>query len=228
MNNHQFIQHLPGFLNTETLTIVEQLLSAAPFRDGKETATDAAREVKQNLQVDMNDHQVMPQLQQILAMALMNEPRFQTTFYASKIYPILFSKYEKDMGYGWHVDSPVMGNPPLRTDLAMTVFLSDPDTYEGGELIIRTDAGEISYKPNKGDAVVYPCQYVHCVNKVKSGTRMAAVTWIQCSIRSMEQRMLLSDLKQTHQQLAAKDPQGAETQAVLQAWSNLLRMWAEI
>lgn len=223
-----FIHHLPGFLNPELLNATKQLLGNIAFVDGKATATDAAKLVKNNLQADVNDQQVMPQLQQLMAMALMQQPKVQTDLYAARIYPFLFSRYESGMGYGWHVDSPVMGNPPVRTDLAMTVFLSDPSTYEGGELIIRTDAGEIAYKPAMGDAIVYPCQYVHCVNEVRSGTRMAAVSWIQCSVRSMEQRLLLAGLKDTHNKLAAKDAQSAETQAVLQSWSNLLRMWAEV
>lgn len=228
MNNTHYIHHLPGLLTAEMLTALHQLLSNAPYTDGRATATDAAREVKRNLQVDMNDQQVMPQLQQLIGMALMNEPKFQTDLYAARVYPFLFSRSETGMGYGWHVDSPVMGVPPVRTDLAMTIFLSDPSTYEGGELVIRTDAGETSYKPAMGDAIVYPCQYVHCVNDVRSGTRLAAVSWIQCSVRSMEQRSLLSGLKRVHQQLSARDPQSDETQGVLQTWSNLLRMWAEV
>lgn len=228
MNHTQYIHHLPGLLKGEMLQAAHQLLANIPFVDGKTTATDAAREVKRNLQADVNDRAVMPQLQQLMGMALMNEPKFQTDIYAARVYPFLFSRSEVDMGYGWHVDSPVMGNPPVRTDLAMTVFLSDPSTYEGGELVIRTTGGEIAYKPAMGDAIVYPCQYVHCVNDVRSGVRMAAVSWIQCSVRSMEQRALLTGLKGAHHALAAKDPQGEETQAVLQSWSNLLRMWAEV
>jgi PKHD-type hydroxylase len=228
MNNSSYIHHLPGLLNAEMLQAVRQLLEKAPFTDGRATATDAAREVKRNLQVDVNDRTVMPQLQQIIGMALMNQPKFQFDLYAARVYPFLFSKCEPGMGYGWHVDSPVMGNPPVRTDLAMTIFLSEPSTYEGGELVIRSESGETLYKPAMGDAIVYPCQYVHCVNDVRSGVRVAAVSWIQCSVRSMEKRLLLAGLKNTHSQLAAKDAQSAETQGVLQAWSNLLRMWAEV
>ena len=228
MNHAQHIHHLPGFLNAAMLQNVHQLLAAAPFIDGRTTATDAARVVKHNLQVDANDTKVIPQLQQLLGMALMNEQKFQTGFYAFRVYPFLFSRCETGMGYGWHVDSPMMGIPPVRTDLAMTVFLSDPSAYEGGELVIRTEAGETVYKPAMGDAIVYPCQYVHCVNDVKSGVRMAAVSWIQCSVRSMEQRALLAELKRVHNHLSEKDPQSAETQGVLQTWSNLLRMWAEV
>jgi PKHD-type hydroxylase len=79
-----------------------------------------------------------------------------------------------------------------------------------------------------GDAVIYPCQYVHCVNEVKSGTRLAAVSWIQCSVRSMEQRAMLANLKRAHNRLTEKDAQSAEAQDVLQTWSNLLRMWSEV
>lgn len=228
MNQIQYIHHLKGLVNPNALNSIHQLLEKIPFTDGKLTATDAAREVKRNLQADMNNQEVMPQLQQIIGMSLMNEQKFQTDLYPSRVYPFLFSRYEKNMGYGWHVDSPIMGSPPVRTDLAMTIFLSDPSTYEGGELVIKTDAGEIFYKPSMGDAVVYPCQYVHCVNEVTSGVRLAAVSWIQCSVRSMEKRLLLSELKHTHNVLAAKDPQSAETQSVLQTWSNLLRMWADV
>jgi PKHD-type hydroxylase len=222
------IYHLPALLDAETLNATLQLLSQTPFVDGKLTASDAAREVKRNLQADPSNQMIMQQLQQVLGARLMQEPAFQTELYAARVYPFLFSKYETGMGYGWHVDSPVMGMPPVRTDLAMTIFLSDPSTYEGGELIIRSGHEEISFKPALGDAVVYPCQYVHCVNEVRSGTRLAAVSWIQCSVRSAEQRALLASLKSAHHKLSGKDPQAPETQEVLQAWSNLLRMWAEV
>lgn len=228
MNQAQYVQLLPGLLKPELINAILPLLASAPFIDGRATATEAAKEVKRNLQVDINDRNIFPQLQQIIGVALMNEPKFQTEFYASRVYQILFSKCETGMGYGWHVDSPVMGVPPTRTDLAMTVFLSDPSTYEGGELVIRTESGETTYKPQLGDAVIYPCQYVHCVNDVKSGVRLAAVTWIQCSVRSAEQRQLLSNLKRIHEHLAAQDAQSPQTQSALQTWSNLLRMWADV
>lgn len=228
MNQAQYVQLLPGFLKPEMINALLPLIDKAPFIDGRTTATQAAREVKRNLQVDTNDRNIFPQMQQVIGMALMNEPKLNTEFYAARIYQILFSKCETGMGYGWHVDSPVMGVPPTRTDLAMTVFLSDPSSYEGGELVIRTETGETSYKPQLGDAVIYPCQYIHCVNDVKSGVRLAAVTWIQCSVRSAEQRQLLSNLKKVHEHLAAQDAQSPETQLALQSWSNLLRMWAEV
>jgi PKHD-type hydroxylase len=223
-------QHVHQFplLGADALVKIRQLLAAAPFIDGKTTATDAAKAVKNNLQVDANDRQVLPLLQQEIGMSLIAETRFQTTFYASRLYQFIFSRCDAGMGYGLHVDSPIMGSPPVRTDLAMTVFLSDPNSYEGGELVIHTDGGEVAYKPEAGHAVVYPCQYLHSVNTVTKGTRLAAVTWMQSAVRSADQRQILAQVKQLHEKIAAADPQGAQAQELLQTWSNLLRMWAEV
>ncbi len=228
MQQPQYVHEIQ-LLDEQTLGLVNQIVSNAPYIDGKTTATDAAKLVKNNLQIDLNDRTVLPQLYQLIGNALSIESKFNTTFYAARIYPFLFSKYFEGMGYGWHVDSPLMGgNPTIRTDLAMTIFLSDPATYEGGELVIQTDGGEVSYKPAAGAAVIYPCQYIHCVNEVTSGMRSVAVTWIQCSVRSAEHRKILGDLKQLHESMAASDANGKQTQLVLQTWSNLLRLWAEM
>lgn len=222
------ILHLKNFLTSEQLAAVDMLLAQAPFVDGRATATDAAKLVKNNLQVDANDRTILPQLQQGVANALMMNVEMQEAVFPYKVYPFLFSKYGAGMTYGWHVDSPVMGPHGVRTDLAMTLFLSDPSTYEGGELMIRTAAGERSYKPAKGDAVVYPCNYVHQVAPVTKGERRVAVTWIQSIIRSSEHRRMLFDSKRLHTLLSKQDPQSEETQLALQTWSNLMRMWAEI
>lgn len=226
--SHSLYVHTFRLLSPEAVAHIRSLLAVAPFSDGKATASDAARAVKQNLQIDLSDTTVLPQLQQIIGHAIMSESRFMNDFYAAKAYQLLFSRCNEGMGYGKHVDSPVMGNPPLRTDLAMTVFLDEPSSYEGGELVISTAEGETSFKPAAGYAVIYPCQYVHYVRTVTKGTRNACVTWFQCSVRSAEQRQILSTLKQIHTSMAASDPQGEQTQLLLQTWSNLNRMWAEM
>jgi PKHD-type hydroxylase len=226
--SHSLHVHQFRLLTPEAVQHIQSLLANAPFTDGRATATDAAKAVKNNLQIDLSNQTVLPQLQQIIGHALMNESRLHDTFYASRAYQFLFSKCETGMGYGKHVDSPVMGNPPVRTDLAMTVFLDDPSTYEGGELVICSGDREITYKPAAGEAVVYPCQYLHYVKEVTKGVRNVCVTWFQCSVRSAEQRQILTDIKQLHAHLAANDPQGEQAQLLLQTWSNLLRMWAEV
>lgn len=224
----QEVMVLQGVLSGPLLQQLQVLLSQAEFTDGRATATDAARSVKQNLQVDIQNQTILPAAQHLIGQALMQYPLFHTAFLPMRLYPFLLSKYEPGMQYGWHVDSPIMGNPPVRTDLAMTLFLSDPATYDGGELVIRDAQGETAYKPAQGDAVVYPCRFVHCVREVTRGVRLAAVSWIQSAVRSPEQRTVLLQLKHIHEQLSRQDANSTEANQLLQTWSNLLRMWAEV
>jgi PKHD-type hydroxylase len=184
---------IPQLLTHEELTQIDALIESSLFVDGAGTASIAAKAVKNNLQIDKNNTQTLPQLQSIILRALETSPLFQIATLPKHIYPIVFSKYSEGMTYGWHVDSPQMRNPQMgstamRTDLAMTIFLSDPHTYEGGELLIQGSQGITAYKPSKGDAVVYPCMYLHCVNPITQGERRAAVTWIQSEVGSVEKR----------------------------------------
>ena len=124
----------------------------------------AAREVKNNQQLETSEGAI----QDILNKAIGSSPFFQAAAQPKRVHPFIISKYGPTQYYGWHVDSPIMGTPTLRSDLAMTIFLNDPSTYEGGELLIQTSAGSVALKPAKGDAVLYPCQFLHCVNEVKA------------------------------------------------------------
>ena len=204
------------------------MISEANFVDGKASASMAAKEVKNNLQLDSADAETMTSIQQILDHAILTSPFFQVAAQPKKIHPFIISKYGPRQFYGWHVDSPIMGEPAIRTDLAMTIFLSDPASYEGGELMILSSAGQMAVKPAKGDAILYPCQFLHCVNEIKSGERIAAVTWIQSNIQSAEQRQLLFELNQVHAILQQKDKHSPEANQLLQSYSNLFRMWADV
>ncbi len=217
--------HIPQLLKLEELETIDFLLEKSQFIDGARTASLAAKTVKNNLQIDSNDLETLPQLQSLLLEALKTSPLFQIFTLPKSICPIIFSKYFEGMTYGWHVDSPQMGSPTVRTDLAMTIFLSEPNTYEGGELLIHGSQGITTYKPNKGDAVVYPCSYLHCVNPITKGERRAAVTWIQSEIGSMEKRQILFNLNQVHSLIFQKDSNSIEANLLLQTHSNLLRMW---
>lgn len=221
-----FIQ-IPSLLKPEELARIESLLPAIEFADGRATASMGAKDVKNNLQAKENDRSLY-QVQELVDAALATSPLFNIAALPKRIYPPILSKYGIGKYYGWHVDSPIMGDPSLRTDLAMTIFLSDPSTYEGGELIIQTASGSIAFKPQKGDAVLYPCQYLHCVNEVKSGERLAIVTWIQSNVPSPEQRQILFDLNQVHAVLSQKDMNSPEANLLLQTHSNLFRMWADV
>ena len=225
--SQQFIQ-IPGLLKPQELSMIETLVAKASFVDGKITATAAAKTVKNNLQVDANNREVLDAIHPILDKALNESPLFHAAAMPHHVYPYIISKYSVGKYYGWHVDSPVMGDPPMRTDLAMTIFLSDPGSYVGGELILQTTAGSVSFKPAKGDAVLYPCQYLHCVNEIKAGERLAAVTWVQSKIKSPEQRQILFHLSQVQAVLNQKDMHAPETNLLMQSYSNLVRMWAEL
>jgi len=225
MSQH-FLQ-IPALLKSEEIAEIENLAADADFVDGKLTASLGAKEVKNNWQMD-TDGEALTKIRSILDTAIKQSPLFNIAALPKTIYPFLVSKHTLGNFYGWHVDSPIMGEPPIRTDLAMTIFLSDPEKYEGGELIIQSDAGTSAFKPAKGDAVLYPCQYLHCVNEVKSGARLAAITWIQSNVKSPEQRQILFQLNQIHASLYNQAPNAAETNLLLQTHSNLFRMWAEL
>ena len=223
----QSFLHIPSLLTEDEIKTIEELTANATFVDGKITASMAAKDVKNNLQMQADDT-ALQDLQAILNGALQQSPLFNVAALPKTVYPFVISKYSSGKYYGWHVDSPIMGNPPIRTDLAMTIFLSDPATYEGGELMIQQGGNVSNFKPAKGDAILYPCQFLHCVNEIKSGERLAAVTWIQSNVKNPEQRQLLYQLNQVHASLYQQAPHAGETNLLLQTHSNLFRMWADV
>ena len=223
----QQLVHIPELLTASELITIDALIANAGFVDGKLTASLAAKDVKNNLQLEAGSAS-LAEVQQIINTALSQSPLFNIAALPKTVYPFLVSKYSAGKYYGWHVDSPVMGNPPIRTDLAMTIFLSDPATYEGGELSIQSGSGVTNFKPAKGDAVLYPCQYLHCVNEIKSGERVAAVTWIQSNVKDPGQRQILFQLNQVHSAMFQQAPNAPATNLLLQTHSNLFRMWADL
>lgn len=216
---------IPGLLTKEQLQQIDALSARANFEDGKKTATAAAREVKNNLQMDMQS-QEYGMIQQILLQALNGNMQFRNAVLLKTIYPFLISTYRKGMTYGWHVDSPLMANM-MRTDIAMTIFLSNPDEYEGGELELQTASGTVLYKLPAGDAVCYPCTQLHQVREVFSGERRVAVTWIQSMVKSADQRKILTDIQEVIDELRREELISEPANLLQQTHSNLIRMWAE-
>lgn len=221
--------HLPELLSADMLSVAEQLISELEFADGKSTATGAAREVKQNMQA-LKGSDKLQQLQELIGNALSANPFFQAAALPQQMVPPVISKYEPGMSYGWHTDSPVMMGQgyPLRVDLSMTLFLSDPSTYDGGELIIHTASGYSTFKLNKGDAILYPTTRLHAVTEVTRGTRLAAVTWIQSMVKEADKRELLFQLKYVQERMALQNLHSMENLLLMQVHSNLMRMWAEV
>ncbi len=216
-------------LKPDQLAQIDLLISQIPFENGKNTATGAAKELKNNLQATTQDSASKRQLQQMVFTAIASNPIIQSGVMPKNILPPIISKYNNGMEYGWHTDSPVMTiDYTIRVDLSITVFLSDPSTYKGGELVIHTPSGFVQYKMNKGDAVIYPTTKLHCVNPVTEGERIACVTWMQSLVKDTEKRELLFQLKTIQESIASKDLTGVDNLMLLQVYSNLMRMWTDL
>jgi len=222
---------IPGLLKPGELALIDSLLETARFENGSSTATDTAKAVKNNLQMPGEGSAEKQQIDAIFFHAITQSPLLQAALTPTRVLPPIISKYQPGMHYGYHVDSPLMSNPQtgaIRADVAMTLFLSDPESYVGGELSLMTQANEQRYKLAKGDAIVYPCTQVHAVLPVTSGVRLAAVTWLQCAVRDQMKREILFQLKSAQSLTERKDPGSAENLVLLQAYANLMRMWAEL
>jgi len=139
--------------------------------------------------------------------------------------PILFSRYEPGMRYGSHVDDPLMQG--LRTDVSFTLFLSDPESYDGGELVIEGASGEDAVKLVAGSLIAYQSTALHRVAEVTRGERLAAVGWARSYVRDGAQRELLFELDTARQQLFAREGKSAEYDLVSKSLANLMRMWAD-
>lgn len=225
----QMMLHVPGLLTPEMLQQLDVLISQLQFADGKATASGAALQVKNNLQVSKEAHAAHPEAQQLVARAILSNPLIQQAIMPVRILPPIISKYEQGMHYGWHTDSPLMGDEfTIRVDVSITVFLNAPSQYQGGELVIHTPAGYMQYKLERGDAIIYPTTRLHGVNAVSSGHRLAAVTWMQCAIKNPEQRELLFQLKTASDSIGTAQPNSTEHLMLMQVYSNLVRMWAEL
>ena len=221
--------HIPQLLSPQLLSQVLQHAQQLNFIDGKASASGLAKEIKQNLQADKTSP-ALSQIQQGVLQALGAHPFIQTALLPKQVTPPMISKYEPGMSYGWHTDSPIMMGEqvPFRVDASMTLFLSDPGTYDGGELIIHTDSGYQTFKLPAGDAIIYPTTRLHAVMEVKQGFRLAAVSWMQCAVKEAAQRELLFQLKYVQESIAAQNLHSMENQLLMQVHSNLLRMWADI
>lgn len=190
------LQILPILSPEEVQRFVTEF-STGKFADGKATAFGAAKEVKQNLQMERVSAQPSP-LDEIVFNALKRNRDFQDFAIPKRVLPPTYSRYEPGMHYGSHVDSAIMGAPhPIRTDFAMTIFVSSPESYDGGELVIEMAVGEQEIKLAAGEAVVYPATTMHRVAPVTSGVRMAVVTWMQSAVPDSRLRSVLFDLSRS-------------------------------
>lgn len=197
---------------------------AENFQDGKATAGWAAKTVKANEQIRPGAR--LDAIRRTVRQALERHALFSAYALPRSIFRILVSRYEKGMEYGLHVDDAVMGGH--RADLSFTLFLSAPDTYEGGELLVSEPGGETAVKLDPGQAVLYPTGALHRVAPVREGERLAVVGWIQSQVRRADRREIIFDLDQTIQALHQSGAPRPALDRLLKTKANLLRMWAEV
>ena len=226
-------------LNTSEIEHTLSQLGKAQFVDGKLTAGWHAKLVKHNLQAQAGKSNLLPVLQQQFEQALRRHPVFDMAVRPKTIRPALFSRYEPGMSYGTHVDNAVMAlddagvathpkQDRMRSDVSLTLFLSDPATYTGGELVIESTQGEQAFKLPAGAMVIYPSSTLHRVEPVTQGVRLAAVTWVQSLVRDMADREILFDLDTARKAVFAQHSKTAEFDLLSKSLANLLRKWVDL
>jgi len=211
--------------SAEEVLAIRQGLASASFRDGRATAGAVAGSVKHNEQANGADPVVID-LGRRVRLALETHPTVRALVRPVRWSNLMFSRYGPGQQYGLHADNAGMydtSGQPLRTDVSFTLFLSNPDTYGGGALLLQDLAGDREFRPLAGHAVFYATSQLHRVTPVTHGVRLACVGWVQSLIRRADQRELLFDLER------ARSRPEAEDSALLldKAIGNLLRMWGE-
>jgi PKHD-type hydroxylase len=202
---------IANVLDADNLQWLRDNMRKTRYVDGRRTAGREARTVKRNEQVDRGDP-LLAEMQDLVVDRLLDNALFRMATRPHVVRPPLFSRYDAGMAYGSHVDDAIMGG--MRTDVSVTVFLSEPDDYEGGELVIESAAGEQDVK-------------LHRVAPVVSGERLAAVTWVRSLVRDADARELLFDLETARHALFERLGKTPELDLLAKTQSNLLRRWAE-
>jgi PKHD-type hydroxylase len=216
---------LDDLLNPVEVTRIRDALAGAQWQDGSSTAGRHARMVKNNEQA------VGPQVEmprRAIAEALSRNELFNMAALPRAVSSAMFSRYRPGMEYGTHIDNVLMtvGSGRIRTDLAMTVFLSDPDSYSGGALSIS--GAENGIRLAAGSAVLYPATTLHRVTPVETGERLAAVLWVQSLVREDAAREVLYDLARTRRMILDTEGKTEAFDLIAKSHANLLRRWADI
>ncbi|HET7267285.1 MAG TPA: Fe2+-dependent dioxygenase [Oleiagrimonas sp.] len=222
--------HVPEVLDAAQTVHVRETLQAAEWSDGRETVGPQGARVKRNQQLP-DASSTRRELGAIVLEALARNSLYHAATLPQKTLPPRFNRYQGGEQYGFHVDGSIMAMPDnagqLRSDIACSLFLNEPDAYDGGELVISDTYGEHEVKLPAGDLVVYPASSLHRVTPVTRGTRLAAFFWVQSLIRDDAQRRMLFELDASIRQLDTGDTGRAVTLQLTAVYHNLLRMWAQ-
>lgn len=222
---------IPGLLSAEEVAVAVVTLLDQPWVDGKVTAGQRSAMAKNNRQLS-EDAPVAIRLGEQILSRLSDNALFMSAALPKKIYPPLFNRYSGGEAFDWHIDNAIRGlkgvRERVRTDISATLFLADPASYGGGELVIRDTFGEHAVKLPAGHLLIYPGSSLHKINPVTRGERIASFFWIESLVREDSQRQLLLDMDVAIQRLTA---QHADDHALLQlsgAYHNLLRRWSDV
>jgi PKHD-type hydroxylase len=225
--------HIPQLLTPEDLRTIAQWMQTAPWEDGRHSAGSQAQHAKNNQQLPRDCEAARHTVAMVMA-ALDRSAQFLTATLPRKVFPPRINRYSGSSNYyGPHVDGAIRPMPShhgaaperMRTDISCTVFLSDPDDYDGGELCMQSDAGQQKIKLPAGHAVIYPAGMVHEVLPVTRGERLACFFWVESMIQSTEQRRLLYDMDMALLALRSQHGESPQTVALTNTYHNLLRMW---
>jgi len=218
------VHHLSGVLTADGVAELAELAGdPAGFVDGSSTAGHAAALVKKNRQLPPGPQADL--IRRKAEAALNAHAGFRNAALPQRIIRTLVSRYEAGDAYGLHVDDAIMGKS--RSDLSFTLFLSAPDSYEGGELVLHEASGASEIKLSAGDAVLYPTGALHEVRPVTAGARVAIVGWVRSLVRRADQREILFDLSISAHDVLESQGRGAAYDRIAKTRANLLRMWAE-
>lgn len=224
---------IPEVLSRDELAKLRRALDAADWADGRETVGVQGAQVKRNEQL-ADSSPLKLELGRIVQAALDRNPLFFAAALPQRTMPPRFNRYQGGGTYGLHIDGSVMrlggteARTWLRSDISCTLFISEPDEYDGGELVISDSYGEHSIKLPAGDMVIYPASSLHRITPVTRGVRLASFFWVQSMVRDDDQRRMLFEMDTSIETLRRSDADAAAVLRLTGVYHNLLRAWAEV
>ena len=222
---------IPDVLTAEQVSHARQVLDQAEWVDGRVTAGHQSAKAKDNQQLP-EDSAAARDLGQMILAALQRNPLFLSAALPLQVFPPLFNRYQGGQSFGTHVDNSIRqitGTPHrIRTDISATLFLTNPDEYDGGELVVEDTYGVHSVKLPAGHLVIYPATSLHLVRTVTRGARVSSFFWIQSMVRDNGERTLLFDLDSSIQRVSQALPDHPAPVQLTGIYHNLLRRWADL
>jgi PKHD-type hydroxylase len=222
---------IPNVLTADQVARCREVMLKAAWVDGKVTAGHQSSQVKNNLQLPENSPEAR-ELGGMVMQALARSQLFTSAVLPKQVFPPLFNRYDAGMTFGAHVDNSVRSHAAsgitIRTDVSSTLFISEPEDYDGGELVVEDTYGRHSVKLPAGDMIVYPATSLHNVTPITRGSRIASFFWTQSMIRDESRRALLFDLDMAIMRLGGDHPEHGSVVELTAVYHNLLRQWAEV